>query len=211
ASVNFLPFLDYVAQSPRGESGGRGYEYSVSYSMPLAELPAVAVPEASGYLDTYRGTNPMKLHTEYVGAVVLLLVAIGFYNARKNRYWWLFVGLGLFALTLALGGSTPIYRIWYELLPGTKRFRAPGIAFFVVAFALVCMAAIALERLAGQVERRRRPLGGTRAEADVLAALPWVLGGVVLAGFVLGGMVAVEAGPGAYRFALFAAAAAGVV
>src|SRR5690606_16782194 len=91
ASVNFLPFLDYVAQSPRGESGGRGYEYSVSFSMPLAEITAMAVPEVAGYLETYRGTNPMKLHTEYVGAVVLLLAAIGFLNSRRNRYWWFFV------------------------------------------------------------------------------------------------------------------------
>src|SRR5690606_6719222 len=129
----------------------------VSYSMPLSELSSVAVPEAAGFLDSYRGSNPMKLHTEYVGAVVLLLAAIGFYNARRNRYWWLFVGLGVFALTLALGGSTPIYRLWYEILPGTKRFRAPGIAFFVVAFSLVCMAALALERLAEEVERKWRP------------------------------------------------------
>jgi MFS family permease len=206
--VNFLPFLDYVAQSPRGESGGRGYEYSVSFSMPLAELTSVAVPEAAGYLDSYRGTNPMKLHTEYVGALVLLLAAVGFYNARRHRYWWLFAGLGLFALTLALGGSTPLYRLWYEILPGTKRFRAPGIAFFVVAFCLVTMAALALEGLAEEVERRWRPLRGARQTEDTLAPVTWILGGVVLAGFVLGGMAAADGGPGAYRFALFALAAA---
>ena len=40
--------------------------------MPMAEVAAVAVPEMTGHLDSYRGTNPMKLHTEYVGAVVLL-------------------------------------------------------------------------------------------------------------------------------------------
>ncbi|HEX6925490.1 MAG TPA: YfhO family protein [Longimicrobiaceae bacterium] len=205
ASVNFLPFLDYVAQSPRGESGGRGYEYSVSFSMPLPELSAVAVPELIGYLDTYRGTNPMKLHTEYVGAVVLLLAAVGFYNARRNRYWWLFVGLGVFALTIALGGSTPIYRLWYEILPGTKRFRAPGIAFFVVAFALVCMATLALERLAEAVEERTKPLRGIRGDDAELRVVPLILAAVVVVGFLLGGMAAGEAGPAAYRFALFAA------
>jgi len=34
AAVNFLPFQDYIASSPRGGSQGRGYEYSVSFSMP---------------------------------------------------------------------------------------------------------------------------------------------------------------------------------
>ena len=211
ASVNFLPFLDYVAQSPRGESGGRGYEYSTSFSMPLAELTAIAVPEVSGYLESYRGTNPMKLHTEYMGAVMLLLVAIGFVNSRRNRYWWLFVGLGVFALTLALGGSTPIYRLWYEILPGTKRFRAPGIAFFVVAFALVAMAALALERLAEEVERRWSTLRGGRNEEGTLVVVPWVVGGVVALGFVLGASAPTEAGASAYRFALFAAVAGALI
>lgn len=211
ASVNFLPFLDYVAQSPRGESGGRGYEYSTSFSMPLAEISAIAVPEVAGHLESYRGTNPMKLHTEYMGAVVLLLAAIGFVNSRRNRYWWLFVGLGAFALTLALGGSTPIYRLWYEILPGTKRFRAPGIAFFVVAFSLVAMAALALERLAEEVERRWGTLRGGRSEEGTLGVVPWVVGGVVALGFVLGAAAPAEAGPGAFRFALFATAAGALI
>ena len=46
ASVNFLPFLGYVPESPRGAEGGRGYEYSVSYSMPPQDLLGVAVPGA---------------------------------------------------------------------------------------------------------------------------------------------------------------------
>jgi hypothetical protein len=212
ASVNFLPFLDYIEQSPRGEAGGRGYEYSTSFSMPVAEVAALAVPEITGHLDSYRGTNPMKLHTEYVGAVVLLLVAVGAYNARRDRYWWFFLGLGLFALTIALGGGTPLYRLYYEILPGTKRFRAPAISFFLVSFALVTMAALALERLAGEVERRWRPLSGARKQdEDGMSALPWILGGVVVVGLLLGSMAPAEAGAARFRFALFAAAAAGLI
>lgn len=211
ASVNFLPFLDYVAQSPRGETGGRGYEYSVSFSMPLAEITAMAVPELAGHLERYRGSNPMKLHTEYMGAVVLLLAAVGFYNSRRNRYWLLFAGLGLFGLTLALGGSTPIYRIWYEILPGTKRFRAPGIAFFLVAFSLVMMAALALERLAQVVEQRSASVRTSQQDDAAGGPLPWILGGVVALGFVLGASAPSEAGAAAYQFALFAAVAAALI
>ena len=42
--------------------------------MPVAEISALAVPEMAGQRETYRGTNPMKLHPEYVGAGVVLLV-----------------------------------------------------------------------------------------------------------------------------------------
>ncbi len=148
AAVNFLPFLDYVAQSPRGAEGGRGYEYAVSFSMPPEELLAIAVPEEAGILENYQGRNPFKLHSEYVGALVVVLLILGFGVSRASRYWWFFGALGLFALSIAFGGHTPIYRLYYEFLPGTVRFRAPSLSFFVFAMSLVAMAAITLERLA---------------------------------------------------------------
>jgi hypothetical protein len=217
AAVNFIPFMDYIGQSPRGMTGGRGYEYSTSFSMPAAEVLALAVPEMAGYLETYRGTNPMKLHTEYVGAVVVVLVALGFAYARRDRYWRLFLGLGVFFLTIALGGSTPLYRLWYEILPGTKRFRAPSVSMFMVSLALVMIAALALEHVAARREERRASRA-VRAEGDGAGAA-WILAGVVGLGVVLG-MAAQAgslpqgvAGPGAasFRFALFAAAVAAVV
>src|SRR5690606_31846584 len=107
AAVNFLPFLDYIGESPRGGSEGRGYEYSISYSMPEAEILSLAIPEQAGVtvadqrtgaplFPPYVGENGFKLHTEYVGVVVVLLVAIGGYFSRRNRNWWFFAGLSLF-------------------------------------------------------------------------------------------------------------------
>src|SRR5690606_5266235 len=104
AAVNFLPFIDYVPESPRGGEGGRGYEYSTSWSMPPGELLAIAVPEHAGILENYEGENPFKLHTEYIGAGVLLLLVLGFRFSRANRYWLFFGGLAVFVLTIAFGG-----------------------------------------------------------------------------------------------------------
>lgn len=221
SSVNFIPFMDYVDQSPRGMSGGRGYEYSTSWSLPTAEVLALAVPELAGYLETYRGTNPMKLHTEYAGAVVVVLAALSFAYSRRNRYWQLFLGLFVFFMTVSLGGNTPLYRIYYEVLPGTKRFRAPNLCFFLVVLALVMMAAFALEALAARLEERRAK-ASVRAAAGPDAVDPaasWILAGVVGVAVVLG--MAAQAGstpqgvpgpgPAAFRFALFAAAAAGLL
>ncbi|HEX2188505.1 MAG TPA: YfhO family protein [Longimicrobiaceae bacterium] len=220
ASVNFLPFQDYVAESPRGMAGGRGYEYSTSYSMPTPEVAAVAVPELSGYLETYRGTNPFKLHVEYVGAFVIALAALGAYFSRRNRYWWFFVGLGLFALTISLGGNTPLYRLYYELLPGTKRFRAPSISFFLVSLSLVMMATLALEALAARLDERRASARALREPEPLPGAgtAGLILGGVVAVGVLLGMLASGAAAPGAppvgaaaFRFAFFAAAVAAVV
>jgi hypothetical protein len=225
ASVVFLPFMDYVELSPRG-GPGRGYEYATSWAMPPREVTALAVPEDVGYLDTYTGTNPMKLHTEYVGATVLLLAALGFWYSRRNRYFWFFVGLSLFILTIAWGGATPLYRLYYELLPGTKRFRAPSVSLFLLSMSLVSMAALALESLARLVDAReaRRPVRVRTASAAAAPADPelgpatWILVGMVGLGVLLGMVAAAPnangtpgPGPQAFRFALFAAAVAGIL
>ena len=178
AAVNFLPFLDYVDVSPRG-GPGRGYEYATSWSMPPGEITGLVLPEHTGLLEFYQGDNPFKLHTEYVGAVVFLLFLLGLWVSRRDRLWWFFGGLALFALSISFGGYTPLYRIYYELLPGTTRFRAPSISFFLVSTSLVVMAALTLERLA---RLRGRPAGGAHhtddgTDGSTLRYVPWILAG----------------------------------
>jgi hypothetical protein len=236
AAVNFLPFLGFVPESPRGDPEGRGYEYSVSFSMPPSDLISLAVPEQSGatvyeidrwtgnpvrpLFPEYDGPNPMKLHTEYVGALVVLLLGLGVIYARRDRHWLFFAGLALFFITMALGGHTPIYRLYYEVLPGLKRFRAPDLAFYVVAVSLVAMAALTLERIA----RLRESAATTwppRGEATApLRPLGWVVLGVFCA-VLLGGLAAGAAGApasgeparaaGWWRFALFVGATGGLL
>jgi hypothetical protein len=236
SAVNFLPFQSYVPESPRGDAEGRGYEYSVSFSMPPADVLSMAVPEQSGatvyridrhtgnpvapLFPEYDGPNPMKLHTEYVGALVLLLLVLGAFYARRDRYWIFFAALAAFALSMALGGHTPLYRVYYEVLPGIKRFRAPDLAFYVTAFSLVVMAALALERLAA-LRDEARSRGPLRVSEDgALGAVGWIVAGV-LGVAVLGALVAAAGGgdpmggpsraAGWWRFTLFAGATGAIL
>jgi len=224
-AVNFLPFTRYVSHSPRAGSQGRGYEYSVSYSMPPVNVVGMAVPEQLGLsvvdpndgqpaFPAYHGENGFKLHSEYVGAVALVLFALGFWYARRNRHWWLFAGSGLFFLTMAFGGHTPLYRLYWALLPGMKKFRAPDLAYGMVAFCVVAMGALALEMLA----RARDAAADRKAAAEHrerLDLVPWIGGAVVAIAFL--GAAALgshpgqpgepSAAPGWMRFAVFAAGA----
>ncbi|HEU0076691.1 MAG TPA: YfhO family protein, partial [Longimicrobiaceae bacterium] len=180
----------------------------------------LAVPEMHGFLESYHGATGFKLHVEYVGALALVLAALGALVCRRTRYWWLFVGLGLFALTISLGGNTPIYRLYYEIFPGYKRFRAPAISFFLVSLSLVMMATLALEALAARLDERlasARALRGPEPLPEARTAA-WILGGVVATAVLLGMMASGASaptvpptGPAAFRFALFAAATAAVV
>ncbi|MEX2584316.1 MAG: YfhO family protein [Gemmatimonadota bacterium] len=217
AAVNFIPFADYVDESPRGGEGGRGYEYSVGFSMPPGELISIAVPEAPGVLENYRGENPFKLHTEYLGALVVVLLIVGVGFARRDRYWWFFAGLGAFTLTMAFGGHTPIYRLYYEFLPGTAQFRAPAISFFVFALACVTMAALTLERLARLRENPRSAAADPGEREPRLGTWLAAVVGLAVVGLALaaasGGAeprdTARMAGFG--RFVLFAALVCGVL
>lgn len=211
AAVNFLPFIDYIPLSPRGAEGGRGFDYSISWSMPPVETLSLAVPEQAGILQNYLGANPFKLHTEYVGALVLLLLLLGFRYARTHRDWLFFGGLTLFVLTIVFGGYTPLYRFYYAVLPGTQMFRAPSIAFFLISFSLVTMAALTLEAIA----ERKAEVG----EAEARGLLPW-LGGFLGIAVVATVGAALTAGgeprdaamiTGFGRFALFAAVTAGLL
>jgi hypothetical protein len=148
SAIQALPFLSYIPFSPRGEGGGSGgWDYAVSYSLPPEELFSTILPQFNGMLESYWGRNFFKLHTEYLGAVVVALAALGLGDRARTR---LIRGLGAIALLfllVALGGHTPFYSLWYEVMPMMKKVRAPGMAFFLVALPVAVYAAFGTDRL----------------------------------------------------------------
>ena len=156
ASIQVLPFLDYIPFSPRGTGGpSSGWEYATSYSMPPEELMTTVLPQFNGVLEGYWGRNFFKLHTEYLGAVVVTLAVLGVRDAARRR---LVGALGVIAglfLLVSFGGHTPFYYLWYEVMPMMKKVRAPGMAFFLVALPVAAFAGLGTDRLLrGQVTRR---------------------------------------------------------
>lgn len=155
-AIQYLPVREYVDWSPR--AGGRDYAYATSFSMPIEELINVYLPQFSGILQDYWGRNGIHLHSEYLGAGVLLLAASAFGAAgaaARKRLLWFWVGVFVVSLLWALGGNTPFYHLVYALVPGSKFFRAPSTIYFITTFAVAVIAALGSERvLAGQVSRR---------------------------------------------------------
>jgi hypothetical protein len=173
AAVNFLPFAGYIAESPRANTSLRGYEYATSFSMPPSETIGLAVPEWQGVIDTYHGVSKFKYHTEYVGAFVVLLLLFGARLSWREKRWRFFAGMAVFALVMAWGGYTPLYRLYYKFLAGVSKFRAPSIGFFLVSFSLVMMAAFTLEKLA--TLRAEKGAGKVRSVTAFVAILGLVL------------------------------------
>lgn len=151
AAIQVVPFLDYIPFSPRAEGGpSSGWEYATGFSMPVAELFTTILPEFNGVLQQYWGSNFFKLHTEYLGASVVLLALIGATDrTRRRTVAGLAVILVLFLL-ISLGGNTPFYRLWYEVMPMMQKVRAPGMAFFLVALPVAVFAGFGVDRLLAQ-------------------------------------------------------------
>ncbi len=156
-AIQLLPFLEYIPFSPRGEGGpSTGWDYVTAYAFPPAELMSVIMPEFNGIQDAYWGSNPLKHHTEYFGVLPLALAVIGLGDRARRRLIMALAGIGVLFLFIAFGPHTPFYRLVYELLPMMSKARAPGMAYFMVAFPLAVFAGFGAERvLTGDVPLKR--------------------------------------------------------
>lgn len=161
AGVQLLPAVDYVLESSRRtatttqatEEGS--VAYSSSWSMHPEEAAAMIVPEFVGSNvggapwaeGTYWGRNVFKLNHEYAGLVVLLLAGLAFFGGAAPGVRYTFLGIGGVALLYTLGTHTPVWRIFYEVVPGISLFRAPSIAAFLFGFSAVTLMAFGVDRL----------------------------------------------------------------
>lgn len=169
AGVQLVPAVSYVTEHSRrtattvGADEAANLAYASSWSLHPEEVVSVLVaPEfvgnnAGDFLpggdvpawatSTYWGRNPMKSNHEYVGVVVLLLAALAFVGGRRRGVRWCLTGLGVTGLLYALGAHTPVWRLFYEVLPGVSLFRAPSMAVFLFGFAAATLAALGTDRL----------------------------------------------------------------
>lgn len=161
AGVQLFPAADYVTeysrriQTTREEAGETGRAWSSSWSMHPEEAMSMVIPEFAGNnargpawtSNTYWGRNAFKDNHEYAGLVVLLLAAISFAGAARKGLRWFFTGLGAVAFLFALGAHTPVWSLFYALVPGVRLFRAPSQAMFLFGFAAITLAALGLDRV----------------------------------------------------------------
>ncbi len=144
-SFYILPVLENLKYAARG--GEKGYEYSTSWSLPPFEILNLLYPHFSGYLESYWGPSPFRLHLEYMGIVPFILGIssfIYFFKDKKIKFliiWFIIVVIYVF------GGYTPLFHIFYNFLPGVKKFRAPSLIFYQINFILTFSSAIFIDKI----------------------------------------------------------------
>lgn len=144
----YLPVLEYQAHSVRGAAGtggGAAWEYATNWSLSWPELATMWWPTAAGYgRGAYVGQMPFTDYPNYVGLPLLLLALAGAV-VRRDRFSWALVGLVGLTTMLALGDNFFLYRVFYEVLPGFRKFRVPSMILSVQQLALILLAARGLD------------------------------------------------------------------
>ena len=98
----------------------------------------------------YWGHNSFKLDHNNAGALLTFLGFLCLFlpDKRRTAVFW---GLGaVLALSYGMGIHSPLFKLWYNILPGAKSFRAPGMALFWLPLLLVMMAAPVVKALADE-------------------------------------------------------------
>jgi len=179
SAVQLIPAVDYVLEDSRRAATtvttdpATAREYSASWSLHPEEALGLLVPEFVGSsvgeagwsAGTYWGRNPFKLNHEYLGIVGVLLAMLAFLSPRDRVLRWTLLGIGGGALLFAMGAYTPVWRLFYEFVPGISLFRAPSMAIFLTAFAAATLAGMGVDEAfarvdAGEGRRVLRILGG---------------------------------------------------
>src|SRR5256885_2495056 len=153
AAIQLLPFIQYIPFSPRAQ-GYHGFEGSTSFAIPWVHVPEFFLKNFAGSRETYWGPNGsyqgsmgLKLHSEYLGLPVIALAALGALGKDRRRLVLWIGGIGLLFLPRSLGPGPPFSQHCGAAIPMVKKTRAPGMAFFVVAFVVACFAGLGAERI----------------------------------------------------------------
>lgn len=178
AAAQILPTLEYVAHSTRG--AGLPFEQVTHYALKPLRLLEIAVPPDYGD-PVYRYGLKAQLWPQepwlfsiYAGVGVLVLSAYAWRDRGRRPEVVFWSGVTLAGIVLGLGPSTPLFRIFYDYVPGFSAFRYPERFYFLSGIGFAMLAAH------GSAGVRREPEDGEVEAAVALVGLSTALAAKVL-------------------------------
>jgi len=150
-AIQIFPLIELVRLSERVVFNT--YALTTIRSFPPLELINFIFPYFFGnlskmgeYTQTLLGNNSQDwLISPYLGILPLIFVFLSFKKDRKRSIF--FAGVALISLILALGKYTPLYQIFYYLMPGISMIRYPVKYLFLATFGLTLLASFGFEQL----------------------------------------------------------------
>ena len=183
AAAQYLPTLEFIRHSTRASIS---YDLMTDCSLPPTHLLTLIVPKALGSVSGPTGqsvsiSSPLHPYNYYycetmiyLGILPLLLAGFALADKRQPVRWFLMV-LAAFALVLAFGSYTPLYRVALAVLPGFSMFRIPARLSDLFTFAMCVMAGFGMELFLREgTERLAKNLLKVVAACAGWAVLVWI-------------------------------------
>ncbi len=116
---------------------------AVAEALTKSRFPA----EVAEQLPAYWGDQPYTGGPTYIGAVIILLAALGVALSSNRERWWL-IAISIVMIMLAWGYHfMPLTELAFKILPGYNKFRAVSTALVVVQWSVPLLGAFALMKL----------------------------------------------------------------
>lgn len=186
AAGQLLPVLELALMSSRAE--GLSYAQILKCATPWPLLLTGLMPDIFGNPVDYNHwgaeIGPVyRAYTEtawYVGVLPWLLSPAAFLARRREQSWF---WLGMMALGIALAFGSPVYALFYHIVPMAGSLSGLGRAILISSTALSVLGAIGFDALLERVRERGHALASRYAAWTALCvgAIGWVAGGVVWA------------------------------
>jgi hypothetical protein len=157
AAIQILPAWR-LAQFSATRAGGMLYESATYSSISWRYLLIFFAPDYFGTsIDgTFWGGNEGYVEViGYIGILPILLMLYAWWRTWKNRYTLLFSIVLIASFLFALGKNTPIYRLFYDFVPGFNLFRCPGRWLLTVVFSSSILSGIGLHQLMNDVNDKK--------------------------------------------------------
>ncbi len=174
-SVQLMPFVELKLNSVR--KAGLTYEEATIWSLAWKDFILFFLPDAFGSISKFNfikfWSYQSWLKTMYIGFIPLLLSI--FYFAKNNRFRITFSITMIISFLLALGGSTPFYRLLHHFSPFDS-IRYPIKFLFPFFFIIAVMSAMGLDSFVKQArdkDRKTRILVGSIFYLGCFFALLW--------------------------------------
>ncbi|MFW6352022.1 MAG: YfhO family protein [Bacteroidota bacterium] len=158
--VQLLPAFELSGQSARVDWT---FQMASEGSMSFRQLLTFVIPKLFGATNS---NNPWRSElvfwlkdsyhsgywtfwetTFYTGVVTLLLALFQFRKIRKDRFVTFSFIWCILSLAIALGSHFPLFRFFYEFVPGFGRFRIPSRILFTLNFLFPFLAARTLDEI----------------------------------------------------------------
>jgi hypothetical protein len=181
AAVQLFAGFQAVAETIR--SRPLPFPFAASFNFPLENLITLVVPGFIGDMTNqpYWGRWYLWEACAFIGVSGLALAAYGMAAARMAGKRALLATAAI-AILLALGDSTPLFRVLFDWVPLFDRFRGVGKFMFMAVLVLVLFAGYGLDRMlrAGAVSTRALAIGGAMTialfgAATLIGKLDWDL------------------------------------